>query len=519
MKKAGLKLCAVLALAALAAAQAPGREITARIIDGLTGQPIPRVRFTLTGGGLLDGLTGTSESEDSVVLSSVRPGTYRLTLEKAGYFPEPYELIVTDSSPATLGEIVMTAKREISGTVRWQDGEPSARAQVRVIGIRGGKIVPRPDLQTIQTNDRGEFVIGNLRPGRYILVAAPPTFTGGIDPSGQVAQGGVPRLAFPVFFPGVNVADARATIDLRGTLNVPNVSIIFEEKPGVVVEGTVVPSSTAPMGTNVTISIGNQGLFTASTQGRAGDTFRIGPIPAGFYVLDASSQGAQPGRLLIPLTIGGTTFRGMAVSIPPPTFLAGQVEIDDPAIRPTANIAIQSEKIPGTMAGTAGPTGEFRIARTVAGETYSMSVDPRSLPPNSYIASVSQGVQQLTTSPFQVAAGGDPVRLVLKTDGGTIEGVVKDAGRPVASAFVVLAPANRRREQDYRTAIAGSAGAFKLSAIAPGNYDLFAFDRNEDDDYLDERFLQEFASRNVQATVSAKSSGSVDLAVIRLPRR
>jgi hypothetical protein len=379
--------------------------------------------------------------------------------------------------------------------------------------------VPRPDLQTIQTNDRGEFVIGNLRPGRYVLVAAPPTFTGGIDPSGKFAEGGVPRLAFPVFFPGVNVADARSTVDLRGVLNVPNVSIVFEEKPGVVVEGTVVPSSTAPMGTIVNISIGNQGLFTAAIQGRSGETFRIGPIPAGFYVLDASSQGTQPGRLLIPLTIGGTTFRGVAVSIPPPTFLAGQVEIDDPAIRPTANIAIQSEKIPGTMAGTAGPTGEFRIQRTVAGETYSMSVDQRSLPPNSYIASVSQGVQQITTSPFQVAAGGDPVRLVLKTDGGTIEGVVKDAGRPVGPAFVVLAPTNRRKEQDYRTAVAGPAGAFKLSAIAPGNYDLYAFDRNEDDDYLDERFLQEFTDRRVQATVSAKSSGSVDLALIRLPRR
>jgi len=414
---------------------------------------------------------------------------------------------------------VLTAKREISGIVRWQDGEVAARAQVQVFGVRGGKPVPRNDISTVQTNDRGEFIVGNLRPGRYILLVSPPTFLGGFDAAGRFAEGGVPRLAFGVFHPGVNVPDVRSAIDVRGTLNVQNINIVFEEKPGTVIEGTIVPSATAPMGTQVTLILANQGLYAFTTSSRVGDAFRIGPAPSGFYILDASSQGGQPGRVLIPLTIGGATFRGVAVSIPPPTFLAGRVEIDDPAIRPSANVTLQSDRVQGSIAGSVGATGEFRIARIVAGETYSMTVDPRSLPPNAYIAAVRQMGQDLSASPFQVVGGGEPVQLVMKTDGGTIEGSVKDAGRAVGQAFVVLAPKDRRIQQNFRTATADREGMFKLTAIPPGDYDLFAFDRNEDDDYLDEVFLQGYAERAAAAQIAPRSNQMAALTVLRIPRR
>src|SRR5688572_30397412 len=159
MRRLNVKVCAALVLMVLAAYALPtqqpasGRNIRAHIIDGLTGQAVPRVRFTLTGSGLVDGLAGTTDAQGDLSLSAVPPGGYRLTLEKAGYFPEPYDLNVTASSPATLPDIVMTAKREISGVVRWQDGELAARAQVRVFGVRGGKPVPRSDIPTVFTND------------------------------------------------------------------------------------------------------------------------------------------------------------------------------------------------------------------------------------------------------------------------------------------------------------------------------------------------------------------------------
>jgi len=524
MSKLSLRLSAVLLFVALTAhaslTQQPAadREIRTHIIDGLTGDAVQRVRFTLTGRGLLDGITGNGDNQGELTVAAP-PGSYRLTLEKAGYFPESYDLNITASSPLLLPEIVLTAKREISGIVRWQDGEVAARAQVRVFGVRGGKPIPRGDIPQVQTNDRGEFVVGNLRPGRYILLVAPPTFLGGFDAAGRFAEGGVPRLALAVFYPGVNAPDARSAIDVRGALNAPNINIVFEEKPGTVVEGTTVPSTTAPMGTPVNITLANQGLYALTINSRVGDPFRIGPVPSGLYIVDASSEGAQVGRILIPLTVGGATFRGLAVSIPPPAFLAGRVEIDDPAIRPSATATLQSEKIQGAMTGSVGATDEFRIARVVAGETYSMTVDPRSLPSNAYIAAASQAGQELPASPFQVTGGGEPFQLMLKTDGGTIEGNVNEAGRPVGHAFVVLAPKDRRIQQNFRTTAAEPQGTFRLTAIPPGDYDLFAFDRNEDDDYLDEVFLEGYADRAAAVTIAPRSNQTAALTVLRIPRR
>src|SRR5262245_8280821 len=123
MSKPSLQLTAVLLFAALTVnasfrqQPAANREIRAHIIDGLTGDAIQRVRFTLTGAGLLDGLTGNGDNQGDVTVTAP-PGNYRLTLEKAGYFPELYDLNITASSPPTLPQIVLTAKREMSGIVR-----------------------------------------------------------------------------------------------------------------------------------------------------------------------------------------------------------------------------------------------------------------------------------------------------------------------------------------------------------------------------------------------------------------
>ena len=122
-------------------------------------------------------------------------------------------------------------------------------------------------------------------------------------------------------------------------------------------------------------------------------------------------------------------------------------------------------------------------------------------------------------SPFQVSAGGDPVRIMLKTDGGVIEGSVKDGGRIVRQAFVVLAPKDRRVEQNFRTATTNSEGLFKISAIMPGDYDLFAFDRNEDDDYLGEAFLEGFVGGSVEMKVPPRATLAAELALLRVPRR
>jgi len=215
----------------------PRAEVRVQLIDGLDGQPVPRARYAVTGGGMVDALTGSGDPKGSVAFSDLAPGRYLLTVDKAGYFQERLDFNVTSAS-ADLPNIVMTAKREISGVVRWQDGELAAGASVRVVPVRGGK--PAPALAGgTNTNERGEFIVPGLRPGRYILLVNPPAQRGSIDASGRFVIGGVPRIGLPAYYPGGSVPHVSASIDVRGTISVPNIGIVLEEKPGTVVEGTI----------------------------------------------------------------------------------------------------------------------------------------------------------------------------------------------------------------------------------------------------------------------------------------
>jgi hypothetical protein len=511
MKKLSIIALVLLAGTSALALQRTANSVRGRFIDDVTGQAVPRVRMTVTAGELVDPLVRISDIQTNVLIPDLPSGRYRLSLEKAGYFTEQVDLPVGSAPETSLGDIVLTAKREISGTIRWQDGEPASGAQIRLFRIRGGKPVNANDIPGTSTNPRGEFVVSNLRPGRYILLVTPPATTAGVDFSGRSVPGGKARAALPVFYPGVTIPDVRSTLDLRRTVSVPNVQVVLEERGGGLVEGTILPSSAIPQGSIVPVSLSVAGLFSLSTVARAGVPFSLGPVPAGSYILDAQSQGPNASRTFLRLTVGNAPLLGITVVMPPPSELTGKVEIDDPARPLSAGVSIQSEKVPGTLVTQVSPTGDFRIPLVVAGETYGMTIT--GYPTNAYIATVSQAGQDLPYSPFSVTTG-EPVRIVLKTDGGTIEGKVKANDRAASQAFVVLAPKDRRAEQSFRTTTADREGVFKLPAISPGDYDLLAFERNDDFEYLDEMFLQRFADRAVQIQIQPRASRTVDLTVV-----
>src|SRR6185369_14053662 len=82
-------------------------EVRVQLIDGLDGQPIPRARYAVTGGGMIDALTGSGDPKGNVTVSDLNPGRYLLTVDKAGYFQERFDFNVSTAS-ADLPNLVMT---------------------------------------------------------------------------------------------------------------------------------------------------------------------------------------------------------------------------------------------------------------------------------------------------------------------------------------------------------------------------------------------------------------------------
>ncbi len=112
---------------------------------------------------------------------------------------------------------------------------------VHALTVKRGRALMIPgDVFLVTTNDRGEFRLENMRPGRYVAYAYVP---------GLAVAFTKPRTALPVFYPNSPVPDAGGSIDLRNTAEpAPLLMHLHETSGGVSVEGTVAESVSFPKG-------------------------------------------------------------------------------------------------------------------------------------------------------------------------------------------------------------------------------------------------------------------------------
>jgi hypothetical protein len=99
----------------------------------------------------------------------------------------------------------------------------------------------------------------------------------------------------------------------------------------------------------------------------------------------------------------------------------------------------------------------------------------------------------------------EPLEILLKRDGGRIDGAVADAaGRPPARAEVVLVPdpARRRRTDLYKVVVSGDDGSFAIRGIAPGDYKVFAWESVEPNAYLNDEFMRQYEERGIPVRVT-----------------
>ena len=147
-------------------AAAPPVVISGRVITGEADQPVARVRVTLQAANAAPVLTG----EDGTFEISVPSGAGSLRLAKTGYAPVSVDRRAL--LPKTQLLVQMARGAAINGVVLDASGTPSANVTVRVRRVTDGAAVPGGAQQSIaETNDLGEFRVGNLAAGRYAVEA------------------------------------------------------------------------------------------------------------------------------------------------------------------------------------------------------------------------------------------------------------------------------------------------------------------------------------------------------------
>jgi hypothetical protein len=148
----------------------------------------------------------------------------------------------------------------------------------------------------------------------------------------------------------------------------------------------------------------------------------------------------------------------------------------------------------------------------------------RNVPPGRYVLQIGSPlrdyyVKSARTHEADILADGLTVKgpgkidieATLASDGGRVEGVVRDKDRqPVSGATIVLVPDQRSRFDRYRSISSDQNGRYEFAAVPPGGYKLFAWDDVEAGEWRDPDFLRDYEKQGEKLALEPRAQSTVD---------
>ncbi len=528
------------------------------------------------------------------VFRNLPEGTYRLLAERGGgeYSPAAYGQRDPrgDGLPFPLAEgqalqgatIAMAASAAISGRVFDADNEPASHALVLALepqyknGRRTLNIA-----QAVESDERGEFRLFWLTPGRYYVAAklvdtrrrslslwiVPPGRTGlnergdapaitkRILPTGETVEG---TYALVYYGGTLNPDDARP-LDLLSGTTFPgaDIGIGVGHVRAWHIRGTVVDATGQPLANRqlraVPVVPGPANAILSTTTATDG-TFDFAGAVTGRYAVFSPTGGA--GNLM--MTPSGEVLTG----VPYGSRTMGYAEVDVAnadaaniriAQRATTNAAASRVTIEGRPAGVAdadlaklrvtlvrvadalgmpiaaaeGPrgnstpnnTGVFRLADPGPGD---FRIVVSGLPAGGYVKSIRMGpTDVLATGLHLTSEPAGSVDIVIGTDSSALSGTaLSSLGQPMSNVVVAVVPdllELRSRADLFRTTTTDANGRFQVS-IAPGDYKVFAWEYVPNDAWMNAEFMRPYESSGKGIRVLPGGRQETQLSVIGATR-
>lgn len=427
-----------------------------------------------------------SDAEGHFLLKDVLPGRYVLTAERPGFMLQSYTV---DSVPT---EVNLRAGQDLtdawfrlnepavmSGHVSDENGDPMIHATAQALSRRRvqgvSKLVP---VKSSETDDRGDFRIGGLHPGTY-LVKVTPQDPVAFDGAGKYVDQAIFAGYVPTYYPNSYDPQQATPIQLTWGQEVP-LSLSLWPVKTYTVSGRLLVQGSADVPSVVLRSAhGFGGGITYQADLQAGRRFQFRHVVPGEYVLSAMSRGAGEmlsGRQTV--LVADTDISGLSLALEQPFTITGRVTVDT-AIKEWSSMAVQlipeDDDEASAYVSAVGRDGTFSMKNLQNG---SYRIATTGLPGDFYLKSVTLGHDEVISGlTLSNESATQSLQLTLSSAGGHVQGVVTEDDKAVGGAHVLLIPEQPHPgwTEALGQAVADQQGKYSLYGLPPGGYKIVAW--------------------------------------------
>jgi Carboxypeptidase regulatory-like domain len=476
-RKAGLHVLLLCALP-LAAQTGSGKlaNVEGTTTSALTGALIPRVHVTLQGEsqGESAQYATTSGIDGKFSITGIAPGSYSLTGNRVGFVrrDDAVRFALKAGDIKTGIAIKLTPTGAIAGRVTDEDGEPVEGVTVFAEGRVGDYVT---------TDEKGQFRIGGLVPGRYHVKASHEDTWDG-KPEIRT-DGTVDMHTVTTWYPNALTENDAGTVVVQPAGETGGIEIQLVRVPFVRVSGKVVGLDSGAERPLITVS---QGIGGNGSELKPDGSFEIWRLDPGKYRLSAewtAPNGEHVETAGAEVEVAGSNIDNIELRVVAASDISGRLEFEDDQVKQMIPKTIPGPFVElfqmGAAAGNAGSprvdsNGTFRLEKVPPGK-YWLGFSDEKL----YVKSMRLGSKEIDGAVLDLTNGsvGADLSLVLSTATGSISGTVLDSeGKAAAGALVVLTEAGPETGFDARMATAGAEGAYTFANLPPGSYKLVAME-------------------------------------------
>src|SRR5579871_1385101 len=500
--------------------------IAGTTINSTTGTPVGHVALTLREiSPEASQYINTSDGEGHFGFADLKPGQYILSGERPGFLSGRYGCIAPRCSAGVLTitqdqqlndlRLVIAPQGVISGHVLDENREPLEGIVVALMQwkYRNGWRLLEVTGGTGFTNDRGEYRISRISPGKYYLVAVPRANLPGNVWSSSLLWASEGQVGFVMtYYPqSVDLMGASALQVIPGS-DLNTIDVGLQKKPVFKVSGSVVYSETGNLVTDATLALApsvskSMALVSDTVDVHvANGRFMISGLSSGSY--DLVTKIMRNGITIYAgqeLNVVGSDISEVKVTIPSTVNLTGRLlpsgahQDAIQAWNPTQLNKVQVVMSPVNEIGMGTPTsahvgsdGAFIFHDLIPGE-YNISV--AGLPDSWYLEWIRVSGQRVK-SRFLRLSRDDNVDLRLVEGAAVVTGsVVGPDNTMQTEAAVALVPDlddYRQRINLLRSTTTDEHGRFHLRGVVPGKYKFFACEQADIEAVQDPDFLKKF---------------------------